>query len=511
MPGVDSPSAAPDEMVIYNDAAEFSATAFILDDRSMKVLLINPPLHAEKVYGDLHRSGGNMVPLGLAYLAACLEKNGHDVDVIDCAVLDLDVEALSAKLKSADFQVAGITVMTPTASAAFLSAVAVKSANSNSKVVLGGPHVSALPAESLEECPAADFVVKGEGEIIFPALIAAIEMKHDYAGIPGLVYRENGEVVRTPESDSIRRLDDLPLPAYHLFPVKLYRPPLTKYRRLPTFSILTSRGCPHKCSFCSKAVHGRIYRHRSVANVMQELELLKTGYGARGVAFQDSTLCQNKKWVYELCAAMIESKVDLEWSCLSRVEQVDSGLLERMRQAGCWQISFGIESGSQRILDSLHKNCTLEQIETAVNAAHRAGIQVRATYMLAVPGETRRDIMATLKFAKKLGTMFASFQVTVPLPGTELLNAFGGFAGGFHRPLSWEDFNFFNDAMPFFLPDDMTRQELIALRKKAWIFYYFSTRILWRHLASLRGPADVSKYLAGAAGFGKMLFSKVKP
>jgi radical SAM superfamily enzyme YgiQ (UPF0313 family) len=306
----------------------------------------------------------------------------------------------------------------------------------------------------------------------------------------------------------LSNLDEIPLPAYHLFPMNLYRPPVTKYRRLPTFSIISSRGCPFSCSFCCNAVHGKKLRQRSVANVMEELYQLRDNFGARGIVFQDSSLCQNKKWVYELCEAMLASGIGLEWSCLARVEQVDLHLLTRMKQAGCWQISYGIESGNQKTLDFLRKNITLAQTEAAIAVAHKAGIQVRATYMLAVPGETREDILNTIRFAKKLGTMFASFLVTIPFPGTVLYEQTAGMKGTFSRQLCWADYNLLNKEMPFYMPEGMSREELIGLCEKAWISYYLSLRVILRHASSIRSFADIPKYFAGIVGLAKMVSSK---
>ncbi|HPS94862.1 MAG TPA: radical SAM protein, partial [Deltaproteobacteria bacterium] len=210
-------------------------------------------------------------------------------------------------------------------------------------------------------------------------------------------------------------------------------------------------------------------------------------------------------WVLDLCEAMISSGINLEWSCLSRVEQVDYPLLRRMEQAGCWQISYGIESGSQKTLDLLRKNNTLEQTEAAVVAAHRAGIQVRATYMVAVPGETREDVLSTIRYAKKLGTMYASFQVTVPLPGTVIYEEARGRKGTACLPSCWEDYHFFNKDMPFSIPEGMSREELRTICEKAWVSYYLSFRVVLRHLCSLRSFADFPKYLGGMKGLARMI------
>ena len=472
----------------------------------MKILLINPPFTVEKPWGDLYKAGGgNSVPLGLAYLAACAELHGHEVRVIDCVAHAWDVARLKAKLKGMDFQVAGISVMTPMATAAYRTAALIRAVNPAARVVLGGPHVSALPIESLNECPEADFVVVGEGEETFMALLSSLENNTRAGDIPGLAYRENREIFTTPDAGHVVDLDALPLPAYHLFAMDLYRPPVTKYRRLPAFSVVTGRGCPYSCSFCSKVVHGKRLRQRSVANVMQELSLLKERYGAKGIIFQDSSLCQDRQWVLDLCEAMIASGINLEWSCLSRVEQVDYPLLLRMEQAGCWQISYGIESGSQKTLDLLRKNNTLEQTEAAVVAAHRAGIQVRATYMVAVPGETREDVLSTIRYAKKLGTMYASFQVTVPLPGTVIYEEAHARKGTVCLPSCWEDYHFFNKDMPFYIPEGMSREELRTICEKAWVSYYLSIRVVLRHLCSLRSFADFPKYLGGMKGLTRMI------
>ena len=449
-----------------------------------------------------------MVPLGLAYLAACAERAGHDVLVIDCNALSLDINKLQSRLREMDFHLAGISVMTPMALTAYRIAALIKAMKPEVNVVLGGPHVSALPLESLNECPEADYIIVGEGEQSFISLLSSLGQNSCRQNVPGLVYRDNGTIRRTHDAGHMSNLDEIPQPAYHLFPMNLYRPPVTKYRRLPTFSIISSRGCPFNCSFCGNSVHGKKLRQRSIANVMQELYYLRDNFGAKGIVFQDSSLCQNKKWVYELCEAMLASGIDLEWSCLARVEQVDLELLTRMKEAGCWQISYGIESGNQKTLDSLRKNNTLAQIEAAVAAAHKAGVQVRATYMLAVPGETRKDILNTIKFAKKLGTMFASFQLTVPLPGTLLYEESHGIRGFNTQPICWDDYNFFNKEMPFYIPEGMSREELKSLCEKAWISYYLSLRVILRHVISIRSVADIRKYIAGIVGLAKMVSSK---
>lgn len=476
----------------------------------MNVLLVNPPPVSVKAWGDLYQAGGgSTAPLGLAYLAASLEHYGHHVRVIDGAVQPWYMNRLRSMLSETDFNLVGISVMTPMASSAFETAALVKSYKPDAKVVLGGPHVSSLPVESMNECPQADFIIVGEGEFSLISLIASLENNTERTEVPGLVFREDGEIKRIPDEGHIKNLDDIPMPAYHLFPMELYRPPVTKYRRLPTYSVITSRGCPFSCSFCCNVIHGKRLRQRSVGNVMQELTELKDRYGAKGIVFQDSSLCQSRQWVYDLCDALISSGINLEWSCLARVEQVEYQLLARMKQAGCWQISYGIESGNQRTLDYLRKNNTLGQIEAAVEAAHEAGIQVRATYMLAVPGETKEDIINTIRFAKKLGTMFASFQVTVPLPGSQLYDDSLGLIGERGKPLSWEEYNFFNKDMPFYVPEGMTREELTALCERAWISYYLSWRVITKHLRSIRSFSDIPKYTAGIVGLARMISSNV--
>lgn len=463
----------------------------------MKILLINPPVLEKTIYGKLYRTTGHTVPQGLAYLAASVEQAGFHVNVLDCIAHKYTDKDLAYYLKNNHYDIVGISTLTPFASRSFEAARITKMIQPHSKVVLGGPHVTIFPERSLKECPSADFIVCGEGEHTFVDLVKAFANGCDFGNVKGLAYRVNTIFKRTEQRPVIADLDSLPFPAYHLFPMELYCPMLMKYRKLPTFAVVVTRGCPFHCIFCCNVIHGNQVRLRNVNKVMEELLILKDQYNAKGIIFQDSSIAQNRKWLIELCDKIIESKINMEWACLARVDQVDYNLLKKMRKAGCWQISYGIESGNQKSLDFLRKGYKLKQIEYVTKITQKIGIQIRAAYMLGIPGEDKQDILNTINFAKKLNTMFASFSLTIPFPGTRLYDDVMAVRGESCGSTSWDNYNFFNVNNPVFIPNGINKEELCKIIKYAWRSYYLSPRLILRHLIRIRKIADIYRYYVG--------------
>ena len=315
--------------------------------RQFKVALINSPL----LKGGYHHRV--YLGIGLPYLAAVLEKNKHEVQVIDCEALEIDHEALRAKLASLNPNVIGITATTATIQAALVSARVAKEACPNATVVLGGPHATFMDEQILSENSEVDVVVRGEGELTLLELIDVISKANPEGldEVAGITFRKNGQIIRTPNRPLIQNLDELPPPAYHYFALEKYR--VSGRLILP---ISTTRGCPIQCSFCvSSRMFGKTYRMRSINSVVDEIEELKNKYGADAYTFYDDAFTYDIERAIKICEEIKKRKIGLPWNCQSRVDNVSKETLIKMREAGCEMVYMGVESGSQTILDAVGK------------------------------------------------------------------------------------------------------------------------------------------------------------
>ena len=334
--------------------------------RRVKTSLVNPPplkgVYRHQLY----------LPMGLAYLAAVLEEDGHEVTVIDCPALEMNLEQLKTKLASIEPNVIGITSMTPTIQSTLLSARAAKEACPDAMVVLGGPHATFMDEQVLAEEEAVDIVARGEGEETLLELAQNVSNPKGLNRIEGITFRNNGQTVRTPNRSFIQNLDELPRPAYKYFPLEKYR--LFGRRILP---IMTSRGCPSQCSFCTTAqMFGKAFRARSPKSIVDELEWLRDVHGADAFSFYDDTFTLDKKRALKICEEIRNRKIGLPWDCQTRVSVVSKEILLKMREANCQQVFFGVESGCQKILDAVKKGTTVEQNEKAIRLAKDAGLFV---------------------------------------------------------------------------------------------------------------------------------------
>ncbi|MFA4855178.1 MAG: radical SAM protein [archaeon] len=327
-------------------------------------------------------------PLGLAYLKAALEKNGIPAVLVD------ETAGMSITPESIETEWVGISVFTPTAKMAYEMADAFRAIGK--KVVLGGPHVSILPKEALRH---ADKVIVGEGEK------SILE-----------IFSSKKKVI---SSLLIKDIDSILFPDWHGLPLEKYTAPTRKHAYL---KVMTSRGCPWGCVYCFKGVFGRCYRMRSFQNVVDEVEALQAEYGTREIAFIDDNFSQNRERTVDICREILQRRIKIDWACPNgvRVDTMDLPLLKLMKKAGCYQLSFGVESGNQEVLDKIGKGIKLEQVENAVGWAKEAGIETIGFFMIGLPFDNEKTMQQTIDFAKKLPLDLVQFTVTVPYPGTEL-------------------------------------------------------------------------------------------
>ncbi len=358
-------------------------------------------------------------PLGLSYIAAVLERSGYEVQIIDAKVERLSINEILRRVSVFNPHIIGLSSSTPDFCITKSLAKQIK-ALGDYTVLIGGPHVSALPEETMQE-GCFDYGILGEGERTVAQLVNAMASgnTHDIPNIKGIVFNNGSQLVRTPPQPYIEDLDTLPFPARHLLPnLKKYN--YSWYKYLPTATIITTRGCPYQCIFCDRAVFGNKLRMRSIENILDEIGLLVKEYNIRGIDIVDDLFTVTPERVMEFCNGLIKRNLKISWSCMGRADCINLETLKVMKKAGCWQIGYGIESGNQSILDNIKKNLTLDTIEKAVKWTQEAGIRKSGLFILGLPGETEATMQDTLEFAKKISLDRAVFFTTQPFPGSEL-------------------------------------------------------------------------------------------
>jgi anaerobic magnesium-protoporphyrin IX monomethyl ester cyclase len=467
----------------------------------MRVLLVNP---SSKLPIDTRISPS----LGLAYLAAVSERRGDEVRVYDGDVEDRSLEAV---LREAAPRVVGITANTTQITAAWRDAELAKSA-CGASVVLGGPHSTSLPEESALK-PFVDIVVRGEGEATWLELLSRIEsapLEASPAGqglgsVAGIAYQaEDGAVVRTPERAPIpvQELDAMPLPAWHLFRLDRYtnlQPTVDQVDGL-SLPILTSRGCPYRCSYCSQ-IGPRRWRARSVQSVVAEWRWLVREQGVAEIGVLDDSFNISRERVLELCQRLVDEDLShVPWIMINgiRANLADEEVLGAMKRAGCIRAAFGVESGNQAILDSVvDKHLTLDQVRSAFQAARAVGMETIGFFIVGLPGETEATMDDTIRFARELDPVVANFSIATPFPGTDMYETVK--AQGRILAENWDDFVFFEGKARFEmpgLPADLVerkwkeayrrfylRPKRIArtlARKETWLRLPRTARMAWR-------------------------------
>lgn len=366
----------------------------------MKTLLINPP------YPYLEFP---IIPMGLQYLAGTLEHSGHEVEVLDLLVSKYTKDKIKLKLEEYQPDIIGITAVTMNYHTASDILRYCKSVDPDALTLIGGPHVSFSAVDTLNKAPWIDIVVRGEGEHTMLDIVNRKKLED----IDGIAYRSDGTVILSPERRLIEKLDELPLPARHLFP-------LSRYHALASHgSLITGRGCPFNCVFCvGSKMGGRRARYRNPKLVVDEIEQLLS-YGFSEVNIEDDLFTLNHKHLHAICDEIIDRGLNFKWSVFARVDTVNPDVLKKLHRAGCDWVCYGVESGNQDILDKVKKKITLEKVRESVKMANDAGVNVLASFIFGLPGETRETLLETMQFAQELGTYYG-FHVMAPFPGTEV-------------------------------------------------------------------------------------------
>ena len=431
------------------------------------VLLIHPP------YAWPNKSH----PLGLAYIAAVLEQSGFAVQIIDMDPMEMSVRDLRIEIIKIKPKIVGISFMTPQYNYAVEILKLIKEVDSDIKTIAGGTHVSALPKEMLD-IHELDFIVIGEGEITAKELVSVLigNSNKSLENIPGIGFVQNSKVFLNEPRELIADLDNLPFPSWHQLPMGRYSVAnLGSEKNRPVYPLLSSRGCPNQCIFCSShVIFKRKFRKRSADNIIDEIEFLERKYDAKQFDFVDDTITVDRKRMDCLCDYFILAKKDFLWMCNSRVNTVTPHLLKKMYRAGCCKIDFGVESGNQDILNNIKKGITIEQVIKAHRWAKEAGLVVSSFFMVGNLGETEEHIRRTADFIDKLKTDYVAATIATPFPGTELYSMAN--SKGWIRERDWSKYDttafISKDYKPVATNDMMDREQLLKT------YFFLNARIL---------------------------------
>jgi radical SAM superfamily enzyme YgiQ (UPF0313 family) len=433
------------------------------------VTLVNPPYPS-----GAHRHPP-FTPLGLGYLAAVLEKNQYKVDVVDCQALGLSHKEFKNEINKRQPNIVGITSTTLTYKSGLQIAKTAKQASPNCLTIMGGPHVTFWDDKALQECPPElDVIIRKEGENTLLELVQRLEAGKSFHDVLGTTCRKDGKIVRNPDRPYIKNLDSLPFPAHNLWPLESLR----KYGTI-VFPLVTSRGCVYWCDFCTAVrMFGRNYRMRSPKNVVNEIEFLHKTYGANQFTFYDDAFTVDQDRAAEICREIKKLKMKIKWDCETRVDMVTKELLLNMKEAGCIAVWFGVESGSQRVIDAMGKGFSLTQTMNAFKWAKDVGLMTVASAILGFPGETKESALETIRLVEKISPDDIGYYIATPYPGTPMHD--------FVKEKGWlkiTDFNKYDTATPTFEAPPLTMQELREIREKAFQRFYLRPTYVLHMLA----------------------------
>ncbi|WP_228126481.1 B12-binding domain-containing radical SAM protein [Candidatus Marinarcus aquaticus] len=389
----------------------------------MDIIFVNPPYEQIAKGFDCVRHISNQSPsLGLLHLAAQVIEDGFSCSIIECAIERLSIEETVEKILEHNPKFVGITLFTVGVHNANLIAKALKEKAPHITILVGGPHISSMGMETMERFQSFDIAVMNEGEITLSKLLPALKNNQDISNVEDIIYRDQNQLVQTTNRTIQIELDDLPLPSWHLLPNFPKGYPLTvfDYPKGPVATFSASRGCPFKCEFCDTSTFGAKIRYYSPQKVFEIMQYLQNTYGITHLQFVDDLFVASKKRILKLCELIIESNFKMTWSCTARVDSINPEILHQMKKAGCWEISYGLESGSDAMLKNMRKATKTEQARNAVQWTHDAGIRCKGLLMLGYPGEDESTIAQTKAFVKELPLTTMNLSKFTPYPGSPI-------------------------------------------------------------------------------------------
>jgi len=455
-----------------------------------RVLLINPPtglyIREDRCQWPVDGLSATSIrpPLDLAYAAAVLRSRGKECTIRDYPVEGGGWDALREDIKSLEPHMLLVSATSPTINQDLKAAAVLKEMLPASFAVAKGAHFFIHDYGSLEKFSDLDAVIRGEVEPVMDKMAEGVP----WSRIAGLTYRSSGKIHRNPEQSYLSDLDAIPFPARDLLRNGLYTRPDTA---APQTTLQTNRGCPSDCVYClAGRASGKKIRSRSPENIAEEIEICLKEFGIRNFFFRADTFTWNKSWTIDVCREIIDRKLDVAWVCNSRVDTIDAERLSWMKRAGCWLISFGVESGNQEVLDRMKKGTRVADAKRALKLCREAGIKSYAFFVIGLPWENRETLLETARYSRQLDADFAEFSFAVPFPGSELYDI------AIREKLMEENaLDFFNNEEPVIRTFYLEKDELVALRKTALRGFYFRPRYILRTLGKLRSPGEAYRYV----------------
>jgi radical SAM superfamily enzyme YgiQ (UPF0313 family) len=442
---------------------------------AISVFLTTTPYSLKERYGRLAPIGSTLPSLGLLMLGASLRQAGLRVRIVDAVAQGLGYAEVTEEVKKFRPDLIGISALTPSITKAAQLSFLLKKTCPSVPIVIGGPHFTAMPEQTLRDYPCFDYGISGEGEKAIVILAEALAADRKPYDIPGVVYRDGEGILFGPPAQMISDLDSLPFPAWDLldnFP-SAYHPAIFKYKKLPSTHIVSARGCPNNCIFCDNSVFGHRTRFHSSEYVLEMARYLKKRFAVRDLIFEDDQFLVKKDRVKEICQGLLDRKTNLVWSCSGRADSVnDLSLLKLMKASGCWQINYGIESGEEKILEFAEKSISICQIEKALRLTRQAGIRSKGYFIFGLPGETERTMAKTIRFAKRLPLSDVSVFMLTPFPGSRIYEI-----AERHGTLD-KDFTKMNILNAVYVPNGLTREKMEKYQKHFALEFYLRPRII---------------------------------
>jgi len=469
----------------------------------MNVLIVNPPaidnvriVREGRCMQRQEAWGTSWAPLTLAIIAAILRDEGFTVSLKDCSNDGISFKQLEEEIKDFQPKLVIVNTSTPSIDGDLKVADSTKKIDQDIKTVFFGIHPTALPEETFRQNPNVEFIASGEPEYTLRDLAIALRDKIPINSVKGLIYRDNNnQVICNEKRPFIENLDELPYPAWDLVNINGYRLPITNK---PFLLVLTGRACPYPCTFCAAGVfYGKRPRLRSWQRIVAEMKYVKETYNIQDFLFWSENAVSDRQQMYNISKGLEGEVPGVRWVCNSRVDIIDEKLLVVMKKAGCWMIGYGVESGTQRVLDLMKKNIKVEDIEKAVNLTKKVGIEVTGHVIVGYPGETKEDILSTMRLLKRLDLDYIQVYCCVPFPGSALYEQ--AKKSGWIISKDWSKFeqNFSVLSTPY-----LSAEEVMTLREQMIKNFYINPRKIFKALLKIRSLREVIFF----ASFAKRYF-----
>lgn len=456
----------------------------------MDILLISGSVSGEKRYGKLKSVGSYMPPYGLLTIAGLLEEDGHTVQILDREIHPFSDEEIGKNIESARPDLIGMSVFTIGFKEAIKTATFLKR-HFDIPIVAGGPHTF-VDFDNFSKNECFDFIVVGEGEITMSELVKTLETNGDLRTVSGLAVRMDGKLMKNSPRERLKDLDLLPFPAFHLLDnIKAYHPSPLGYRKRPFFPLVTSRGCPFHCYFCS-TIWGHRWMAHSADYVVNLVEYLIKEFNAQEIWFSEDTFVIDKQRIIEICQGILNRNLKISWTCMANVHRLDREMLSLMKKAGCWQMQLGLESGNDEVLQFIGKKTSVQMIRERVNLIYEVGIQPRGYFILDHLIETKETMQQTIDFAMSLPLYSADFHL-LQLP-------FGSRAREIAHKYGKVDYNpdlltGYSSQGLGFVPKGMTESFLFRSQRKAHLEFFLRPKQILKMIMSIRTLEDIRRYM----------------